>query len=65
MRLNTVAATQTSDIAPVLSKEFLDIQATTACSFTLKARTWHDNIIQEIGMMYLLKISLPFQKQNK
>ena len=39
MRLNTVAATQTSDIAPVLSKKFLDIQATTACSFTLKART--------------------------
>ena len=31
-----VAATSTSDIASVLSKEFLDIHATTECRFTLK-----------------------------
>ena len=31
-----VAATKTSDIASVSSKDFLDIQATTECRFTLK-----------------------------
>ena len=31
-----VAVTLTSDIAPVLSKEFLDIQANIECGFTLK-----------------------------
>ena len=30
-----VAITLTSDIVPVLSKEFVDIQATIACVFTL------------------------------
>ena len=30
------AITLTSDILPVLSKEFLDIQATMECGFTLK-----------------------------
>ena len=34
---NPFAATLTSDIAPVLSKEFLDIQATIECRFTLKS----------------------------
>ena len=33
---NPVPVTQTSDIAPALTKEFLDIQATTECRFTLK-----------------------------
>ena len=33
---NLVAVTQTSDIAPVSSKEFLDIQPTIECSFSLK-----------------------------
>ena len=32
---NLVAVTQNSDIAPVLSKELLDIQATVECRFTL------------------------------
>ena len=36
MNSSPVAVTQTSDIAPVLSKESLDIQATTECGFTLK-----------------------------
>ena len=36
MGSNPVAVTQTSDIAPVSSKEFLDIQATIECKFTLK-----------------------------
>ena len=31
-----VAVTEISDFAPVLSKEFLDIQATIECEFTLK-----------------------------
>ena len=31
-----MAVTYTSDIVPVLSKEFLNIQATTECGFTLK-----------------------------
>ena len=31
-----VAVTYTSDIVPVSSKEFLDIQATIECRFTLK-----------------------------
>ena len=34
--LNLVAVTETPDIAPVSSKEFLDIQATIRCRFTLK-----------------------------
>ena len=33
---NPVVVTQTSDIAPVLSKEFPGIQATLECKFTLK-----------------------------
>ena len=33
---NPVLVTKTSDIAPVSSKEFLDIQATTECRFILK-----------------------------
>ena len=36
MGSNPVAVTQTSDIAPVSGKEFLDIQATKECRFTLK-----------------------------
>ena len=31
-----VAVTKTSDFAPASSKEFLDIQATIECGFTLK-----------------------------
>ena len=31
-----VAVTSTSDFAPALCKEFLDIQTTTECGFTLK-----------------------------
>ena len=39
--------TNTSDITPVSSKEFLDIQATTECRFSLKrVRDMIDNNIQ-------------------
>ena len=38
-----VAVTKTSDFAPALSKEFLDIQATIERGFTLKRI--HDTII--------------------
>ena len=34
--LNPIAVTKTSDIGPVCSKEFLDIQETIECKFTLK-----------------------------
>ena len=37
MGSNPVAVTYPSDIAPVWSKEFLDIQATVKCGFTLKS----------------------------
>ena len=40
---NPIAFTETSDIASVLSKEFLGIQATTECRFTLEGV--HDMII--------------------
>ena len=33
---NSVAVTETSDVAPVSRKEFLDIQATIECRFTVK-----------------------------
>ena len=33
---NLVTVTESSDIAPVLSEEFLDIQATIECRVTLK-----------------------------
>ena len=36
MSSSPVAVTKTSDFAPVSSKEFLDIQATIECGFTLK-----------------------------
>ena len=36
MGSSPIAVTETSDIAPVSSKEFLDIQATKDCGSTLK-----------------------------
>ena len=36
MLQNPVAVTSLSDFAPASSKEFLDIQATLECGFTLK-----------------------------
>ena len=36
MGSNPIAITETSNFAPVSSKEFLDIKATTVCEFTLK-----------------------------
>ena len=34
--LNPIVVTKTSDFVPALRKEFLDIQATIECGFTLK-----------------------------
>ena len=45
--LNPFAVIQTSDIAPVSSKEFLDIQATTECRSTLK-------LVRDMIMTYSL-----------
>ena len=42
-----VVVIQTSDIAPVSNKEFLDIQATTECGFCLK-------LIQFFILFYIL-----------
>ena len=36
MGSSPIAVTETSNFAPVSSKEFLDIRATTVCEFTLK-----------------------------
>ena len=36
MDSSPIAATSSSDIAPVLSKDFLDIEANIECGFTLK-----------------------------
>ena len=46
---NPVLVTKTSDIAPVSSKEFLDIQGTTECRFILK------RICDMIGTHYILR----------
>ena len=46
---NPVAVTQTSDIAPALSKEFLDIQATTEWKFSLTR-------VRDIIIAYILPL---------
>ena len=48
--MNTQPFSQTSDFAPVLSKEFLDIQATIECGFTLKRV--HD-MIRTCNQLYM------------
>ena len=53
---NPVAVTLTSDIAPFLSKEFLDIQATIECRFTLKHVC--DMIITYIQWLYSILLLL-------
>ena len=52
---NPVAVTQTSDIAPVLRKQFLDIQATIECRFPLKHV--HDMIVTYSQMYHTYKYS--------
>ena len=54
--------TSTSDIAPVLSKKFLDIQATIECRFTLKHVS---NMIIAYSQMKLeLKKRLPVSSDD-
>ena len=53
---NPVAVTSPSDFAPASSKEFLDIQATTECGFTLKrvhdmTRTYNSNIVRSFDIL--------------
>ena len=56
-----IAVTYTSDFAPVSGKEFLDIQATTECGFTLKRvrdmiKTFSQFFISIFkGFMYFLR----------
>ena len=58
----------TSDIAPVSSKEFLDIQAAIECRFSLKnvrdmIRTYSSSF--EIAYLFDYLIELRFQYDNK
>ena len=51
---NPVAVTYTSDIAPVSSKEFLDIQVTIECGFTSKqVRSMIKHTISRIPQHYI------------
>ena len=52
-------STVTSDIVPVSSKEFLDIQATIECRFTLKCM-WHDNNTQSNRPIFQVKAEIIF-----
>ena len=49
---NPVAVTSPSDFAPASSKEFLDIQATIECGFTLK-RVRDMIITYSLNLMYI------------
>ena len=62
---NPVAVTSPSDFAPASSKEFLDIQATIECGFTLKTRTLHDKNIQldKYRLNEINKIKEDFNKE--
>ena len=51
-----VAVTSPSDLVPASSKEFLDIQATIECGFTLKTCMWHDKNIQSLLSVLLLSM---------
>ena len=63
-----VAVTQTSDFAPVSREEFLDIQATIDCGFTLKrvrdmirtySQEWEGSLFQIISQdHYPAEVSL-------
>ena len=47
MDSSPVAVTYTSDFVPASSKEFLDIQATIECGFTLKrVVTWQEHTVK-------------------
>ena len=46
MDSNPAAVTQTSDIAPALIKEFLDIQANYRVQIHSETCAWHDNNIE-------------------
>ena len=48
MGLSPIAVTSTSDIVPVLSKEFLDTQ-TTIVWIHSEIHTWHDKNIQHLS----------------
>ena len=58
MGSNPVAVTSPSDFAPASSKEFLDIQATIECGFTLKR-------VRDMIKTYILENIALFVKWNK
>ena len=72
---NPVAVTSLSDFAPASSKEFLDIQATIECGFTLKrvrdmARTyshyWNPQLKKKIkkGLLHFYNFSVTSTKKH-
>ena len=57
MGSNPVAVTSPSDFAPASSKEFLDIQATIECGFTLKRV--RDMKKHTVNVVYLFHVIIP------
>ena len=61
---NLVYVSQISDIAPVLSKEFLDIQAAIECRFTLTRPRDMIQITEELNIKTSLMICQNVEKRN-
>ena len=61
---NPVAVTSPSDFAPASSKEFLDIQATIECGFTLKRVRDMIKTYSQTKFTYSL-LEKAFEKQTK
>ena len=61
---NPVAVTSPSDFAPASSKEFLDIQATIECGFTLKRVRDMIKTYSQTKFTYSL-LGKAFEKQTK
>ena len=63
---NPVAVTSPSDFAPASSKEFLDIQATIECEFTLKrVRDMIKTYSQLNGYVYDFSVDYDFIANDK
>ena len=74
VRSNPVAVTSPSDFAPASSKEFLDIQATIECGFTLKRvrdmiKTYsQNNLFYEafaLGFIQIKVVQVNKQRENQ
>ena len=63
MGSSPVAATSISDFAPASSKEFLDIQATIECGFTLKRVRDMIRTYNQSSRGYFLEVKLEYPKE--